>query len=278
MNHALDVGSARMVDGPMLAPVVAHERVALNRLGIDRRIVRYDHFNLRGDVLFDVPFDGAGLHILSPEKTKIAAALPDANDNRFLGIHGATGALTLLFAAHIGFVHFDDPGQWRPDSGRHCRSDAMTQVPGRFVARSKRPLQLFGAHALLGLAEQQDGKKPLLKAQVSVSENRAGCHRKLIAASRAVVQSVTEGSNLARAAQTDRAFGPAQALKQFPAGSISRKKPNEIRKCHGKSPRSIEESVLQSIGCESQSQAEGIGGLRTAPGYQPDAPLTVGAA
>ena len=119
------------------------------------------------------------------EEAQIAIPLANANDDFFVFKACACSA-PFVFAANVGFVHFDRAVQHGLVNFVHGRSDAMAEVPGRLVADSERPLHLAGRHAFLGFAEQADGDKPLFQRQMGVVKNRSGGYGELIEAGRAL--------------------------------------------------------------------------------------------
>lgn len=176
------------------------------------------------DILADVLFEGAALGVSGVEETQIAAALTNA-DNDFLVVEPRAFTVPPVLTADVGFVHFDFAAQHGLVYFDHRSADAVAEIPSRFVAsESQRPLNLARAHALLGFAEKQSRKEPLVERQVRVIENRASGDGELVVAILAVVESLFgfKFHDFHLAARATDAFGPAQAGEQFAALFVSR--------------------------------------------------------
>jgi hypothetical protein len=197
------------------------------RSRVGREIISHNHVYIFGDVFADVLCERALSRIGSVEKSKIAIALADTNDNLFVSstLSAPILADTAQFAAYIGFIHLNRSVEHRLTCLFHCCADAMAEVPRRLVApESERALNLASTHALLGLAEQQGSQEPLCKGQMRVIEDRPSHHCELVVAILAVVESLF-GFKLNHgqlATQAADAFGPAQASQNLPALLIGR--------------------------------------------------------
>lgn len=177
MNIALYVDVEFVPDG--FVPSVLTEMLRGASVGVE--VIGKENFDIFTDILADVLFERAAFHVRRMEKAQIPAALPDADYVLFV-VPSGLFSFASIDAADKGFVHFDFAVQHRPLAFHHRGADSVTQVPSRFVADSKRPLNLTGAHALLCLAEQVGCREPLFQRQVSVIENRPSCYGELIAA------------------------------------------------------------------------------------------------
>ena len=127
--------------------------------------------------------------------------------------------MAALDSAHIGFVHFDSSVHHRLFRRRHCRPDPMAQIPRRLVADSEGPLDLVGAHALAGFAEQVDGSEPLNERQMGIVEDAVCRDGELVIAVFAVenLGGFYEAHDRPFAARTFGLVRPAKALQKLAA-------------------------------------------------------------
>lgn len=219
VNIALHVDSELVLDSPMLWAVSS----ATNRTAILMEIISQEQFNILGDVLSDVLFKRAGLHVRSMKESQLPAALPNADYDLF--VFGATPRLSVMESANISFVHFDLASEKRLLAFDHCVPNTMAEIPGSFItADSESALNLASAHALLCFAEKQGRKEPLVERQMRVVKNRASGNGELIIALFAVKQlllsfELNDGHFATRAF---RASGPAETHKHFAALLIRR--------------------------------------------------------
>lgn len=65
-------------------------------------------------------------------------------------------------------------------SRSRCRTDTMAEIPCRFIAHSKGPLDLVGAHAFACLAGRVSSGEPLDERQVEVVKDRIGGDSELV--------------------------------------------------------------------------------------------------
>ncbi len=155
----------------------------LDCFGVRREVVRHNYINIFGHVIFDVLRQCSRLHIISVKEPEITATLPDANYYLF---GRATSALRTLrrLSSNVGFIYFDCTVKFRLVffGGTHSSPNAMAEIPCGFVADSKHPFKLVGAHSLAGLAQHVGRKKPLYERKVSIMEDSSRSYRELIAA------------------------------------------------------------------------------------------------
>ena len=111
----------------------------------------------------------------------------------------------------------------------------MAEIPCRFVGHAESPLELIGAHALLGLAEQVDAQEPLPQRQMGIVEDRASGHGELIAALVAVklvaLYDLRDIDGLATWAHNR--VGPAKRLKVLAALVFAAELLNQSAKING---------------------------------------------
>ena len=169
----------RVLDGLMAGVVIADPDVRLEIIGVDR-------FGFVSNGSGDEGMKGLPLHVGDALDTDVSPSLDGPGHPMLVPLVGT--ALALGFAADQSFVHFDDTDQ--SGAGQrivaHRLADTVAEVPSRPVGYSDCPVQLVGAHALLGLAEQIDSGKPLAERQVRVMHDRAGLDAEMVAASDAV--------------------------------------------------------------------------------------------
>lgn len=233
-NVSIDVDLGGVVDSFVLFFAMSSQ---LDCVWVGRKVVSHDDFYILAHVLFDVLRQGSFLCILSAKESEIAVALLDP-DYAFFVISTALELSAFPFSADIGFIHLDRAVEHRLFRRRHCRPNPMAQIPRRLVRAlvlaPEGPLELHGAHALLCLAEQQDGKKPHRQGQVGIMEDRSAHHRKLVFATDTLEAGVILHSRHAAilAARTRHTFGPAEPFKQFAALFIGRKHRIDFRERH----------------------------------------------
>ena len=89
------------------------------------------------------------LGILRVEEPHIAAALTDANDDLLVAVAEPGFALSsTLFAADIGFIHFDSTVQHGCIYLTHGATDTVTEIPSGFVGAAKNPAHFVGGESL----------------------------------------------------------------------------------------------------------------------------------
>jgi hypothetical protein len=204
-----------------------------NRFRVGWQSVGNDNVNIGANIVTNVLSQCARLGIFGVKEPQIAVALPNANHYLLIGRSLSASGIT-LFSADIGFIHFDSTVKHGPIYFFHGRTDAMAEIPrgliGTFVLAPDRALELVGAHALLGFAEQKRSEKPLLQRQMRVIENRSSRDGKLVIAVLAVEQLLFgfqfHGWHLA--AHTFNATGPAETDKQLAAFFVSVEQVNNV--------------------------------------------------
>lgn len=234
VNVAIDVYLVLVLDSFVFRAMYASFD---HRLRVCSPFVGHDDIDIGAHVFLDVLCERAGLNIARMEESQIAAALADANDN-FLVVVLASMPTTSVLPAYKGFVHFDGTVKHGLIYFFHGSTDAMAQVPsclvGAFVLPPDRTLQLTGAHAFLGLTEQQDGHEPEWQRQMGVVEDGSRSDGELITAFAAC--ELFAGINPPHvpifAAGTLNTFGPTEFSKNFSAVFIGRKRMIQLRECH----------------------------------------------
>lgn len=193
----------RMIDG--LVKVLLH---LVKRPRVDRGFIRHNHFYMAPDIGVDYLAHGRGLRILGANHSQIAIALSDTDYDLFV----RTRTPAALLTANISFVNLDNTPKLLFGGFQHGRSDAMAEVPRRFIADLELALHLIRRHTLARLTKQVGRKKPLPQRQVGIVEDRSRCRAKLIAASIAVkLVTFDNARNLVRLARgTGNAFRPAK--------------------------------------------------------------------
>ncbi len=185
------------------------------------------YLNVRAHVLADISCQRSALGIVRMEESQVTVSLSKADDNLFR-VPSSLRSETFQFAADVGFIHLDSTVKHGLFYFFHGRTDAMAEIPsglvGTFVLTPKRPLELQGAHALLGFAEQQYSGKPDRQRQVGIVENRASKHGELIDAGLTKEQFFrrSQFDSIGFTAWAAYTFWPAEPLKQFAALFVGR--------------------------------------------------------
>lgn len=199
----------------------------LHCVRVGDEIVRENDFDIFADVFFDEACDCLCFHIASMEHAKLTVALANPDNNFLLDSTPAAPSRLRAFpySADIGFVHLKLTVEHLLIHLNHGRADAMAEIPCCLVAsESERALNLARAHALLGLAQQQDCHEPFGERQVAIVEDRASGHRELVVALFAVVERLFrfEFRGVHAASWATDAFRPAQASQHLAALFIGR--------------------------------------------------------
>ena len=204
-----------------------------NSVLVSRETVGNEHFNVSADVFADVLCQRPALGIFGMEESQITVALSKSDDYFFVG-ESCTLTAATIFPANVGFVYFDSAIEHGLICFFHGSTDAMTEVPCRFVAHSQGALDLIRRHSLARFAQKQSSEKPLLQREMGVIENSAGGHGELIIAVLAIEQLLCRrqlhGGHL-----TARAFdasGPPKPDKQLAAFFVSVKEINNVNQSH----------------------------------------------
>jgi len=213
-------------------------------VGVNRMFIGNQNVHVLTDILSNVLRNRTLLNISCMEETKIAITLPDADDDLLCVVSESRFALaSVQLAADIGFIHFDSTIEHGLICFFHCCTNAMAEIPGRFVRTlvqaPNRPLELMCAHSLFSFAKQQGSHEPFRQRQMGIMEDRASGNGELIIAFGAIEQLVAgnEPDNFLNMATW--AFGtvrPAQSFKQFTALVVGREHFNDIRESHSEHP------------------------------------------
>src|SRR6185437_8354846 len=114
-------------------------------------------------VLADGELQGFRRDISNDLWTHPAAAFNHRHHGDFAGVLLAGFARITRLAADVGFVHFDDTGQWVAVRWRHRKADAMKQKEAGFVAQTRLTMDFQGANPLLGGRGAPEAKAPVTK-------------------------------------------------------------------------------------------------------------------
>jgi hypothetical protein len=118
----------------------------------------------------------------------------------------------IAFAADVGFVHFDNAGQFIFSSGvvAHCVTDAMAHEPSRFVSDFEHPVKLMRGHGFFARTDDEHCHKPFADWNVGAFKHRADSDRELFAAHSAEIKPFacrTFAAGLGRKRERINAFG-----------------------------------------------------------------------
>src|SRR6266568_5188340 len=136
---------ARVIDG--LMKVLLH---LVERVRVDLRFIRHNDFDVTAYVCVNDVADGLGLRIASADQAQISIALTNADNHSLVALRTPSASL----AAYVGFIYLNGATELFRRYFQHGSANPVTEVPRRFIADSKRALNLAGRHALLGFAEQ----------------------------------------------------------------------------------------------------------------------------
>ena len=133
----------RVLDGLMARVFVADPDVRFEIIGVDR-------FGFVSNGSGDEGMKGLPRHVGDALDTDVSPPLDGPGHPMLVPLVGT--ALALSLAADQSFVHFDDTDQSRAGQWivAHRLADTVAEVPSRPVSYSDCPVQLVGAHALLG--------------------------------------------------------------------------------------------------------------------------------
>lgn len=219
MDIADHVDFGTVIDGLVLFLV---ESGLNHRLRIADPVIRDDSIHVHADAIFDVLCECVRFGILDVIEPYVAAALPDADYDFFVG--PASSAAAPFNAADVRFVHFDRAIEHLFAGFDHGSSNTMAKVPYGFVANSDSALNLAGRHSLLRFAQQQGSHEPFRQWKVGVIEDRASRHGELVVAILTIEKFLLgfKFRSSLLAARTFDACRPAETAQQFAASFICR--------------------------------------------------------
>jgi len=230
-NVAVNINAVVMVD----CEVAGVRHPSLNDCGrIRREFIRHNDVNVFRDVFLNVLRQRARLHILSLEEPQIAVALLDADNDGFVVVLRLPMTAPCL-SANQRLIHLYDAVQRLRIEFLHSCTNAMAEIPRRFVGDTQNALQLIGAHSLLRFAEQVDAQEPLPQWQVGVIENRSSSDRELIAALVAIkLMALDDLRNVVRLATwAHNRVGPAKRFEILAALVFAAELFNQSAKING---------------------------------------------
>lgn len=247
-DAALQEGECRFDSVRVNVAVNVNLRLVLDRLvpickwglaesgGIRVQFIGDDNFDILAYVLTDVLRQGSGLHVLGMEETKIAATLPDAHNDLFIGVSVSGLAIGMLLPAKIGFIYFDSAIHHRAIYFFHCGTDAVTEIPCGFVANSDCAFDLIGTHALACFHQEQNCHEPSSQRKMRIIEDRSRRHGELIAAlaARKLLARIDPPDSLILAPWALDAIRPTHASENLAAVIVGREQPIQFRECHGR--------------------------------------------
>src|ERR1035438_10300050 len=150
---------------------------------VGREAIGNKHLYICAHVLSDVLCQRSALGVFRMEETEGAVPLAKANNYFFVG-ESCIPSPTAIFAANIGFVHFNCTVQHGLIYFLHSRTDTMAEIPRglvrAFVLAPDGSLELQCANTLLSFAEQQYGDKPDRQREMGIVEDRSTGSSKLV--------------------------------------------------------------------------------------------------
>src|SRR5271165_82207 len=217
----------------------------MQSLRVALKFIGHNHVNVLRYVFANVLRQGPRLHVLRVEKAQFAAALPDADNDLFLGL-GMSGLVlvAMLTRSDEGLIYFNRSAERLRVNGLHRVPDAMAEIPCGAVVDTQHPLELVRRHSLARLTNQERSKKPLDQRKVRVVKHRVCRDGELIAA-RFVIAVVLialqdAGYFFSGALRAADAFRPAQPLQIIAAMLLITKSLHQFAEvnsfCHKDSP------------------------------------------
>jgi hypothetical protein len=207
------------------------------------KIVVGVHVGANRHVVFDDLLEILSRHMAHDLAANLAASFKQGNNGNFVVFASTTDAL--LFAANVGFVHFDRPRKFfakrgvfqsKPNPMRHEKCGAI-------AAKFQVALQLKRANALFGAANQIPSNEPFAERNFAGLENCSDGDGELLFAVGAPAKSGADfrvgisrnrrklGLVGAFAMRAKNAVFPADALKMLACGIIGRKLVNNLNQC-----------------------------------------------
>ena len=187
-----------------------------------------------------------------PDAAQSAALDFHRNYNQRLGFR-LPPAPARVHARHIGLVHFDPAGEAIAARTHHRPTKLVEPRPGGLVAaQTQRPLQPQGAHPRLLVRHPPHRSEPRHQRRPRVLEDRAGGHRRLVGAGRALPPPSSHGPRLRRpTARAPKPLRPPELLQIRATGLFGRESPLELREI----PRIIlHEAVRYMLGLPESSK------------------------
>ena len=211
MDHAADVFFGVVVHGLMAGIALHCRREVRTAIGEDLGGRLDKALQRRLDRLVVYAGNDAGLHVAVPSY--------QANNGHFLG-DGLTVMRILCLAAHIGFIHFNNPAQLLKVSILHSVADTMAHMPGALIGQFKHTTHLQCADTLLAGAKNRKCNHPLIKADFGIFKDGAARNSVLTFADPALVKTSAARSAFqlggladGAAVMTDRTRRPQHAFQ-----------------------------------------------------------------
>ena len=197
-------------------------------------IVRNNHVHIFTDVFADKLSNRRGFNVGGMKKPQFSVTLADSDHDLFLRVSPRISLPPRSAATYVGLIHLDNSSQLFPATLNHCGTDAMAEVPcGLVPADPEHPLNLASGNALLRLADNKRGEKPLRQRQVGIVEYAASGDAELCLA----IDTPQNGfaplyadDFLLAAFRAGGAIGPAQGFKVLTALDFAVKAGHKVRK------------------------------------------------
>lgn len=177
VNVSADPFLGTVVDRFMPRVLVRNALVGLPLIGVDR-------LSIISDVGLDKCVKRLAVVALLDLEADGATTLDRADDDCF--VVSVSPPLTPNLAAYVGLVNLYDTAE-HPYAGiPHRSTDAVAEIPSRFVTNADHPFDLIGRDTLLRLTDNERGEKPCSQRQVRVMEDRASGYAELVMAGVAI--------------------------------------------------------------------------------------------
>jgi hypothetical protein len=179
------------------------------RIGCE--VIGHNYVNIFADMLSDEIGQGSRFNVFGFEHSQFTIALPDANYDLFGSVSASVSLPSRSPSADVSFIYLDNAVEFAFISLQHGRSDAMTEVPRRFIAHADSSLNLASRHSLLSLAQEKSSQEPLPQRQMGIMEDRSrGCAKLVVAAITVKLSAVRNWCGFRLAAWALRTIGPTQ--------------------------------------------------------------------
>ncbi len=137
------------------------------------------------------------LHIVHDHAARLTRRAVLQRKNAVLTSGAALRAALGRVLTEVGFVHFNAAATTTERHGERARAhrfaDTMGHEPRGLVSDAKRTMQLMGAHALLGRANELHRQEPFVQGDFRALEHRANGHGKRLTAIATEVEARTVG-------------------------------------------------------------------------------------
>src|SRR5437870_1713314 len=146
--NAFDAISVNVANNPFLSGVInpLMFRVGVLNSPVSWHFIGVDRFCIRCSVIMDKLVQRCFVGVRNNLQSNLAFALYRSDSDSFIAL--VTASHPAHLASDVGFIDFDNASKKLTVNLTHGCTDAMAEIPSRFVSDAKRPLHLEGAHSL----------------------------------------------------------------------------------------------------------------------------------